>query len=178
MERLGGILQKTATACCWFRRRLSTGGARASSPERPRALLAIQEVANKSVLWSWVACACRSCGIRSPTTNVYDSPNARAWPRTRPRRADAAAEGTACRRVDGQARGHAPRRSTSPCARSGGIDSLSRTMFWIALVMPGVSVRTYAPCGPTELRGRISTTSSTSLMSPVSTFLRACGTIS
>ena len=34
MERLGGILQKTATACCWFRRRLSTGGARASSPER------------------------------------------------------------------------------------------------------------------------------------------------
>ena len=68
MERLGGILQKTATACCWFRRRLSTGGARASSPERPRALLAIQEVANKSVLWSWVACACRSCGIRSPTT--------------------------------------------------------------------------------------------------------------
>ena len=72
MERLGGILQKTATACCWFRRRLSTGGARASSPERPRALLAIPEVANKSVLWSWVACACRSCGIRSPTTNVYD----------------------------------------------------------------------------------------------------------
>ena len=113
MERLGGILQKTATACCWFRRRLSTGGARASSPERPRALLAIQEVANKSVLWSWVACACRSCGIRSPTTNVYDSPNARAWPRTRPRRADAAAGGTACRRVDGQARGHAHRRSTS-----------------------------------------------------------------
>ena len=113
MERLGGILQKTATACCWFRRRLSTGGARASSPERPRALLAIQEVANKSVLWSWVACACRSCGIRSPTTNVYDSPNARAWPLTRPRRADAAAGGTAYRRVDGQARGHAPQRSTS-----------------------------------------------------------------
>ena len=50
--------------------------------------------------------------------------------------------------------------------------------FWITRVMPGVSGRRYAPCGPSELRGRISITSSTLLMSPVSTFRRACGTIS
>ena len=50
--------------------------------------------------------------------------------------------------------------------------------FWITRVMPGVSDRRYAPCGPSALRGRISITSSTLLMSPVSTFRRACGTIS
>ena len=50
--------------------------------------------------------------------------------------------------------------------------------FWIGRVMPGVSYRRYAPCGPSALRGRISITSSTLLMSPVSTFRRACGTIS
>ena len=113
MEWLGGILQMTASTCWWSRRRFRTGGARASSPERLRALLAIHAVTDKSVLGSWVACACCSCGLQPPTTDVYDSPNARAWPRTRPRRADAAAGGTACTRVDGQARGHAPRRSTS-----------------------------------------------------------------
>ena len=168
----------TASTCWWSRRRFRTVGARASSAERLRALLAIHAVADKTILRSWVACDCRSCGIQSPTTAVYDSLNVRAWPRTRPRHADAAAGGTACRRVDSQARGHTPRRSTLPCARSGGIDSLSRTMFWIALVMPGVSDQRYAPCGPAELRSCISTTSSTSLISPVSTFLRACGTIS
>ena len=50
--------------------------------------------------------------------------------------------------------------------------------FWIGRVMPGVSYRRYAPCGPSALRGRISITSSTLLMSPVSTFRRAFGTIS
>ena len=50
--------------------------------------------------------------------------------------------------------------------------------FWIARVMPGVSDRRYAPCSPSELRGRTSTTSSTLLMSQGSTLRRACGTFS
>ena len=87
MKRLGGILQMTASTCWWSRRRCRTGGARTSSPERLRALLDIHAVADERVLRSWVACARRSCGIQPPTTDVYDSPNARAWPRTRPWRA-------------------------------------------------------------------------------------------
>ena len=39
MERLGGILQMTASTCWWSRPLFRTGGARESSPERLRALL-------------------------------------------------------------------------------------------------------------------------------------------
>ena len=178
MERLGGILQMTASTCWWSRRRCRTGGARASSPERLRALLAIHAVADERVLRSWVACARRSCGIQPPTTDVYDSPNARAWPRTHPWRAglppgEQHADAFLAR-LAGMLIGALLR---AVLAREAWTRFPARC-FWIARVMPGVSYRRYAPCGPSALRGRISITSSTLLMSPVSTSRRACGTIS
>ena len=73
MERLGGILQLTASTCWWSRRRFRAARAHASSTERLRALPVLHTVAHKNVLRSWDACARRSCGIQSPATDVDDS---------------------------------------------------------------------------------------------------------